>query len=421
MARKEPSGLTSTATHADIKFHSGQHAAWQSKARTVCIVAGRRWGKSEYGVWWSATKARKLAELGRNAVGWYVVPTYRVGRPSWRKYLELLPKGWLTKVNGTERAPDSLEFGPRSKIEFKSADIPENLVAEGLDFVWIDEAGIIEESVWRESIRPALIDRQAPALLTGTPKAKNWFHRMYARGIDPEYPNIETFGGPTFENPWLNEDEFQELVQDMPPHLIQQEIFGDFLEDAGDVFRNIDTARNTAIELFPPDGFCNHDTFCIGVDLARLIDFTVLFGVCREGHPTAFERFQKKRWGEQKAIIKAAAEEHGAILVVDASGIGDVVVQDLQDVYEKVLPVKTGPNKAQLVDALSIALDQLKILIPDEPVITAELKAFGYELTPHGNIRYKAPDGMHDDCVIAMALAAYGLINAPPSARLWGF
>lgn len=406
----------------DIDFHEGQEDAWQSEARTICIVAGRRWGKSEFGCWWSAIKSRAAHSMDRPSVGWYVIPTYKVGRPTWRKYLSLLPKGWITKINGTERAPDSLEFG-NARIEFKTAEKPENLVAEGLDWVWIDEAGIVEESVWRESIRPALIDHQAPALLTGTPKGKNWFHRMAARGEDPEYPKIATFGGPTFENPWLPMDEYAELTQDMPPHLIRQEIFGEFLDDSGAVFRNIDTARKAAMELYPDTGgYCDHETFVIGVDLARLVDFTVLYGVCREGHPTGYDRFQQISWPLQKERIVAAQKETGAMLVVDASGIGDVIVQDLErEVGSRILPVKTGPNKASLIDALSIALDQLRILLPDEKVIVNELELFGYEMTAHGNIRYSAPEGLHDDCVIALALAAYGLLNAPPPARLWSF
>lgn len=408
------------AQTAEIRFHEGQYAAWSSRARTICIVAGRRWGKSEYGVWWTATKARALQAERKPAIGWYIIPTYKVGRPTWRKYQQLLPKGWITQVNGTERAPDSIEFGPHVRIEFKTAEKPENLVAEGLAFVWIDEAGIVDESVWRESIRPALIDRRAPALLTGTPKGKNWFHRMASRGRDPEYPNIETFGGPTFENPWLDEREFAELTADMPPHLIRQEIFGEFLDDSGDVFRNVETARHEAVRLFPDTGgYCDHPTFCVGVDLAMRQDFTVLFGVCQEGHPTGFQRWRGKPWPDQIRDIAEVAHQTEAIMCVDASGLGDVVVQQLEREVERIVPVQTGANKGKLVDALSIALDRLRILIPDEDVIVDELTSYEYEITAHGNISYSAPEGMHDDCVIAAALAAYGLLNAPPPVRLW--
>jgi hypothetical protein len=82
-------------------LHEGQMEAWESDARTTVIVAGRRWGKSEFGVWWTATKSQAVRDRGRPSIGWYVIPTYKVGRPTWRKYQQLLPKGWITKINGT--------------------------------------------------------------------------------------------------------------------------------------------------------------------------------------------------------------------------------------------------------------------------------------------------------------------------------
>ena len=38
-------------------------------------------------------------------------------------------------------------------------------------------------------------------------------------------------------------------------------------------------------------------------------------------------------------------------------------------------------------------------------ILTAELKRFVYQIAPSGNIAYGAPDGYHDDCVMALALA----------------
>ena len=41
----------------------------------------------------------------------------------------------------------------------------------------------------------------------------------------------------------------------------------------------------------------------------------------------------------------------------------------------------------------------------NENALVRELKMFGYEKLPSGMIRYTAPEGMYDDCVIALALA----------------
>lgn len=407
-----------------IKLHEGQQEIFDSSARFNIVASGRRWGKSHAGVWWALERARRDRVDGlKPSIGWYVAPTYKVARPVWRKFLSLAPKGWITKVSGTERMPDSMELS-HVIIEFKSAEKPENLVAEGLRWVWIDEAGIIDEQVWNESLRPALIDFQAPALITGTPKGHGWFHKLYTRGKDPEYPTYASFGGPSFENPWLDEDELREVMQDMVPRLIKQEIFAEFLKaDEGEVFTNVKEARLMAKMMFPKtDGYCDHPTFCIGVDLGFRVDFTVAFGVCRDGHPTGLRRFQKP-WPDTKEEIATISQQAGRpLLLVDQSGLGDPIVQDLERMGLRVLGIQTGARKIQLIDALAIALNNLDILIPDDEngeVMFNELISFGYEMTKAGNIRYSAPENQHDDMVIAAALAAFGLINAPAPVKLW--
>ena len=43
------------------------------------------------------------------------------------------------------------------------------------------------------------------------------------------------------------------------------------------------------------------------------------------------------------------------------------------------------------------------------PETVEELEAFEYSTTEQGNIKTGAPYGYHDDCVIALALAAWAL------------
>ena len=47
-----------------------------------------------------------------------------------------------------------------------------------------------------------------------------------------------------------------------------------------------------------------------------------------------------------------------------------------------------------------------------------ELEAFEYSVTDLGNVRTSAPCGMHDDCVIALALAAWPLRPSKPRHRI---
>lgn len=62
--------------------------------------------------------------------------------------------------------------------------------------------------------------------------------------------------------------------------------------------------------------------------------------------------------------------------------------------------------------------DQMTVAIRQHPqqfvfwrsrweMLTTELKRFEYQIPALGGIRYSAPSGYHDDCVMALALAVY--------------
>ena len=55
------------------------------------------------------------------------------------------------------------------------------------------------------------------------------------------------------------------------------------------------------------------------------------------------------------------------------------------------------------MEGLATAIQQRKITFPDG-FIKDELSNFEYEYTKTG-VKYTAPNGLHDDCVCALALA----------------
>ncbi len=389
-------------------FHSGQFEVWSAPERYKVIAAGRRWGKSELSVMQALKWAKKLGDEGeKQAIGWFIVPTYKIARPIWRKFERIAPLEWVTGKSGTEKAPDFFEIG-NARIEFKTAENPESLIAEGLRWVIIDECGIVKEAVWEESIRPALIDFAAPGMFIGTPKGRNWFWRMFQRGRDPEDPEVACFGGPSFENPWIDKAEVDKLARDMPERTFRQEIKAEFLEGEGQVFRKVSDAVERGLERYPDSrGFdALSATKSVGIDLARKVDFTVLLGLSDNGAVTFMDRFKKIDWPVQKAHISHVMKGHsGAASLMDATGLGDPVFQDLA--YENVAVepfIFNHQSKINVIDALVLAFENDEIILPDDPVLVAELMAYEFRQTLRG-VTYNAPEGFHDDCVIALALA----------------
>jgi len=68
--------------------------------------------------------------------------------------------------------------------------------------------------------------------------------------------------------------------------------------------------------------------------------------------------------------------------------------------------VTQNQTKARIIEGLALAFEQGQIKIPNDPVLIGELQSFEATILPAtGLTRYSAPEGMHDDTVIALTLA----------------
>ena len=98
--------------------------------------------------------------------------------------------------------------------------------------------------------------------------------------------------------------------------------------------------------------------------------------------------------------------------LVDSTGVGDPIVERLQRNLPSVEGYQfTSPSKQKLMEGLSMAIQSGAIGYPEGHIVN-ELDVFGYEYTRTG-VKYSAPDGLHDDCVMALALAVHGASNVP--------
>jgi hypothetical protein len=89
---------------------------------------------------------------------------------------------------------------------------------------------------------------------------------------------------------------------------------------------------------------------------------------------------------------------------VDSTGVGDPIVEQLQRLCQRVKGFKfTSQSKQQLIEGLVMSVQQTDVFFPEEP-IGSEMENFEFEYTRTG-VRYTAPVGLHDDCVMALALA----------------
>jgi hypothetical protein len=394
-------------------MHAWQAAAFVASERFIVWTAGRRCGKSEFAVMWTLRRVLDARARRLTGVIWIVYPTYDIARTAWRKFKRLTPAAWVRQYIGTETSPRAIIMRGGITIEFKSGVNPGALVGEGLLACWVDECGTIKERVWSESLRPTLADHVAPALLTGTPKGHNWYWKLYQQGWLPDFPDTLSIGLnsgqgiPSYENPYLRRDEIDAMGREMSQRLFQQEILAKFLSDEGAVLK-LERVRAKGLR------YSTNVTAALGIDLARRADYTVMVGMDADLGVTHFERFRDIDWPIQKRKIEATWLKLGKpAIVIDATGVGDPMVQELQysGVYVAEAFLFTGTSKRQLVESLAMACDDAALTLPDEPELLNEMEAFEMTALPSGNVRYAAPEGQHDDCVMALALAQRGAMR----------
>lgn len=381
------------------ELHEGQRVVWDSEARFKVVTAGRRFGKTRLGSLMCIT----VALHGGRA--WWVAPSYPVASVGWRLIRQL-----AIQLDGVEvRHVDRLVTMPGGgTVQVRSADNPDSLRGEGLNLVVLDECAFTKEAAWAEALRPALSDRQGRALFISTPKGRNFFWRLWQRGQMGE-DGWQSWRFPTSDNPYIPSGEIEAARRGLPDRIFQQEYLAEFLEDAGEVFRGVMTAATeTALE-----GANNGSEYVMGVDWGKHNDFTVLVVLNSDGKMVAMDRFNQIDYIVQAGRLKALYERfRPQTIVAERNSMGEPLIEQLQRDGLPVQPfTTTNASKALAIDALALAFERREIHILNESILVGELQAYEAQRLPSGMLRYSAPEGMHDDCVMALALAWHGIAN----------
>jgi len=197
----------------------------------------------------------------------------------------------------------------------------------------------------------------------------------------------------------------------------------EFLDDAAAVFPWADI--EAAVELWTSanarSNACGYRT--AGIDWARYSDFTVI-AVLEAGsephHLVAIDRFNALSWERQveRAVDVLVSNRVSAVLT-DQTSIGDPLLEQLRSaLWRRRADVRvdgltfTGASKREIIDHLVLKLAHRQIAIPNDPQLIRELEYFEYQLSEAGTVRMNARPGYTDDCVIALALAAWEARNA---------
>lgn len=387
-----------------VVLRKDQEKIADSKARFKVVACGRRWGKTLLGL----VMAAQYARYGKRV--WWVAPTYGLAFHPWRDLKSAFYDKWAYKLE-SERF---IELEGGGTLTVKSADDPDALRGVGLDLVIVDEAAYIPEAAWVSALRPALADRRGKALLISTPHGRNWFYHAFLRGQDKAIRDWEAWQAPTSANPLIADQEIVDAKSILPLRVFEQEYEATFIEDGGVVFRELTAATTAPADAQPIPGH----RYLMGVDFGRYQDFTacaLLDASTRPVTMTALTRFNEIHWGRQRERIAALARRWNVVsILAEANAMGEPNIEALRAEGLPVLPfVTTAASKGPLIDNLSAAIENGELRLIPADVLIGELSAYTYRVERRtGRYLYGAPPGLHDDTVIALALA-WNLASIP--------
>lgn len=404
--------------------HQGQQAVRTEARRFNWLAAGRRWRKTTLGVSIGVEAAAAGQELLWGA------PTFDQVRIGWNEM-----KHAASGVAKFTQQTMTAEYPSGGKVIFRSLDDPDNARGHTADGVIIDEASKVKAEAWYEVLRAMLIDTGGWGWFMFTPLGRNWtfIEHAAARSRDDsvcwQIPvvgcevvdngrRLERRPHP-YENPDIPFEEIEAMFATLPVRTFRQEILAEFVEGEGAVFRNI--RANLYNTPGAPADHEGHE-LVMGADWGKHLDYTALSVLCSTcNQEVALDRFNQIDYAFQRGRLRVLFERWRPYNVVaEANAMGDPIIEMLR---REGIPVTsfqtTATSKPPLIESLALALEKEEVKWLDDPIATAELEAYERDVSATtGRPRYGAPAGVHDDTVMARALANHGRAASGPWAVL---
>ncbi len=382
--------------HADQRLILDDSAA--NKTRFHILCCGRRWGKNVIGLDRIIQPA-----LHGYPTAWFS-PTYKIMADDWRAIKKAVMP--IVAPGGKSEQEHRLDFVTGGSFEMWSMDSTDAGRGRKYKRVAVDEAAMVPQLqlIWADAIRPTLTDLIGDAWIFSTPKGLDYFHQLYQFGLDPQHPEWRCWQRPTSANPYIDPHEIEDARRTLPERTFNQEYLAQFLSDGGGVFRGVDAVATATPAPEPIEGH----VYVMGVDWGKSHDFNVVSVLDATDHRQVWiDRTNQIDLVFQAQRLRTLYDRYRpAVILAENNSIGTPMVELLRRDNLPVVPwTATNATKQQVIEDLSVAIERQQITILKDAVQLNELLAYDVERLPSGLIRYSAPLGMHDDTVIALALA----------------
>lgn len=156
----------------------------------------------------------------------YIAPQLKQAKAIAWEYLKRFSAPFRPRISESELFVELTILPNSPRITIYGADNPDSFRGMYFDGVVLDEYGNMLESVWKEVLLPALVDRRGWAVFMGTPNGPNHFRdEWYKRQDDDSW---FTMMKTVVDTKIIHEDELAEMRKIMEPEEYEQEMMCNF-------------------------------------------------------------------------------------------------------------------------------------------------------------------------------------------------
>lgn len=321
-------------------------------------------------------------------------------------------------------------FGAVVRVRTFSTKEPDQLRGFKWSFVTIDEAAYMPFDIWDgylgHNVRRSFI--------ATSPNGKNWVYDFFLEGQKKDNPDFFSLQFDTFSNTRMPDSDYQRLLRraewcrTRAPLTYRQDYLGEFVAGNTGYFTDFEKNINYKLRWSEESGIIIQPQvgmhYCLGIDLARYQDFTVIDGFDIYRRHSYHKKFGHEPWSMQIKRIVEAARMYPGVLWIDQTGLGDPIVERLQSEY--FLPANgvkfNYENKVSMLNELRMALstDGAVELAPVPETLQA-LNSVVTSRSQAGRDIIGDASGHVPDEIVSLGLAMWGLKHVPLGMKESGY
>lgn len=403
----------------EVVIYSGKLKRWQSETcrvlrkwrfnSIVCVKSMRQTGKSYMLTMYSLAQSINIKDF-RTVI---VSPTFANSKKIYKemkRFCGKMPNGVVTSLNSTDL---EITFWNGSSIQLKSIEQGDALRGDHCNLLIMDEAAFIDMNDAMQLCFPYINTTHGTILLISTPLFKdenNLFYRFWKMGVERKTSKVVAIDWTTYDTSSMLSEEMKQMYKEtMAVHIYLSEILGQFIDAQCELWNIEPILKNNTVPTPKQNA---------GLDWATGTnnDETVLSIFNEFKQQTALFRYKDKTPTETVDLIVKLLKEHNVRkLVVESNSIGEVYLDMLKrkvsakHVNCQIIPFNTSnTSKREIIEGMQVEIQNQTCSLLNDNTLKLQFIQFTVDSTPSGKVTYhNISDSVHDDIVIATALALY--------------